>query len=153
MYHLSALFIFLAFTSAVYSETVTTTDGRTLELNKDGTYKFLKIEPKGNYRDVDIVDLEIEPSAWVGKQIRLSNVTISNKSLSPFIYQHPTMTGVVITGDGKNIPKATHRSMLKGCYAVCENATVIGVFRKDSYRYTLEVHNVKDYLSFVDMVQ
>ena len=153
MHYLNALLIFFAFTSAVYSETVTTTDGRTLKLNKDGTFRFLKIEPKGNYHDVDIVDLEIEPSAWVGKQIRLSNVTISNKSISPFIYQHPTMTGIVITGDGKNIPKATRRSMLKECYAVCENATVTGVFRKDSYRYTLEVHDVRDYLSFADLVQ
>ena len=153
MHYLNALLIFLAFTSAVYSETVTTTDGRTLQLNKDGTFKFLKIEPNGNYHDVDIVDLEIEPNAWVDKQIRLSNVTISNKSLSPFIYQHPTMTGIVITGDGKKIPKATRRSMLKGCYAVCENATVTGVFRKGSYRYTLEVHDVKNYLSFVDLIQ
>ncbi len=153
MYYFNAFLVFLLIASSVYAETVTTTDGRTLLLNNDGTYEFLKIEPKGNYRDVDIVDLEIEPNAWVGKLIRLSNVTISNKSLSPFIYQHPTMTGIVITGDGKNIPKATRRSMLKGCYAVCENATVTGIFRKDSYRYTIEVHDVKNYLSFVDTVQ
>ena len=153
MYYFNAFLIFLGFISSVFAETVTTTDGRTLQLNNDGTYKFLKIEPKGNYHDVDIVDLEIEPKAWIGKLIRLSNVTISNNSRSPFIYQHPTMTGIVVTGDGKNIPKTTRRSMLKGCYAVCENATVTGIFRKDSYRYTLEVHDVKNYLTFIDAVQ
>tara|TARA_B100000686_G_C16719015_1_gene933764 strand:- start:915 stop:1376 length:462 start_codon:yes stop_codon:yes gene_type:complete len=152
--HSSYSFLFLLFiTTSVHAETVTTTDGRTIKLNRDGTYTFLEIKRKDNYHDVDIVDLELEPESWVGKLIRLSDVTISNKALSPFIYQHPTMTGVMITADGKKIPKSTRRSMLKGCYAVCENATVTGMFRKDSYRYTFEVHDVKNYLSFVNKIK
>ena len=63
---------------AAEAETVRTTDGRTIILNKDGTYQILKDKPKIEYQSVDMNNLNLNAEKWVEKKVKLNGVRINS---------------------------------------------------------------------------
>lgn len=125
---LFSLVIILALSHSSNAETVTTTDGRTIQLNEDGTYEILQIENDG-YENVDIVDLHLEKDKWSGKSVRVRGAILngSDGDIVGF-YQDQSMTGVSFYVDISGVPTATRRLMLTSCSVLCRDVEVVGVF-------------------------
>ena len=130
-------FIWLLLLSVIFAqpssaEMVTTTDGRQINLKNDGTYDIVKSTPNGEYRMVDIVDLELDEQVWFGKKVRVRG-TLSipdNGEKGVSFWQHRTMTGVMVWVNVESVPKAQIRKMMKSCHVVCDDVYVSGFFTK-----------------------
>jgi len=131
------------------AEMVTTTDGRQINLKNDGTYEIVKSPPKGEYQTVDIVDLNLDKQAWLGKKVRVKGtLPIPDDGADEVLfYQHPSMTGVTLSVNVRTVPKFQIREMMKSCSVLCYNVYVWGIFSNRKYGGSLiaahSVTNIK----------
>ncbi len=120
------------------AETVTTTDGRTINLKTDGTYEIIQPIDRDDYQEVDIVDLEVDAAAWVGKNIKVRGTLVPHSVIIKYwrLYQHAWTGGVTLKIMFGKAPKSVIRKVLKKC--LCKYILVLGNFNKNG----IELHSV-----------
>jgi hypothetical protein len=125
------------------AETVTTTDGRAIQLNSDGTYIFLNKKTEIKYHLVDMENLDLNAENWVEKKISVNGYlkVYGTRGNSGLIGK--TLSGTATFGvDLESIPRATKRRILAKCKIQCRIG-LTGKFIKDgSLDYKIMVDEV-----------
>lgn len=125
------------------AEIVTTTDGRMIELNKDGTYKLLNKPSEKEYRAVNMDDLDADAENWVEKKVKLTGYIKVYGSRGDSGLFGKTLSGIINFGvDLKSIPRGIKRRLLNKCKLQCR-VDLTGTFLKDGpLDYKIKVDNV-----------
>ncbi len=125
------------------AETVTTTDGRMIQLNSNGTYKFLNKKTEKKYQVVDMENLDLDAENWVEKMVRVEGYlkVYGTRGDSGLIGK--TLSGSTsFSVDLRFIPKATKRRVLANCQLQC-GVGLTGKFMQDgSLDYKIIVDEV-----------
>ena len=135
---ITLIFLTVLVGKTVQAENVTTTDGREIQLNSNGTYIFLNKKTKIKYQTVDIENLDLEAENWVEKKISVNGYlkVYGTRGDSGLIGK--TLSGATVFGiDLKSIPRATKRRILAKCKIQC-SVGLTGKFIKDgSFDYKI----------------
>jgi hypothetical protein len=130
-----ALAVLMMFSGGVaIAETVTTTDGRMIQLNSNGTYKFLNKNIEKKYQVVDIENLNLNAEDWIEKMVKVEGYlkVYGTRGDSGLI-------GKTLSGANNfsvnliSIPKATKRRVLANCKLQCR-VGLTGKFLQDGSR-------------------
>ena len=125
------------------AEIVKTTDGRTINLNNDGTYIILKKRTEKEYQAVDMDDLNLNAENWTDKLVKVNGFLkiLDTRGDSGLIGK--TLSGSIsFRVDLISIPKATKRRLRIKCKNQCK-ADLTGKFMVDGrLDYKIKVHDV-----------
>lgn len=128
---------------AAEAETVKTTDGRTIILKKDGTYKILKDVPKIEYQSVDINNLKLNADSWVEKKVKVNGYlkVVGTRGDSGSISNTLSRT-FSFRADLSSIIGATKQRLQNECKLQCR-ILLTGKFMKDGvFDYKIVVDEV-----------
>ena len=123
---LSILALGLLWCNVGFAEIVITTDGRTIELKEDGTYSILKKVDENEYTEVDMVDIYLDRTKWIGKKVKVKGAITNNMTKNFTINQSSSMVGISFRVHNDGIPKDQVRFALKKCAVICDRAYILG---------------------------
>ena len=115
----------ILFASSVFSsEIVTTTDGRKVKLNKNGTYSYISEKTSNDFKKIDFTDLLIDSEELLGKKVRFrGNALFSNYKGEKYpggsIYQEHLTIGPSISIETSKVDRESLKAVHKcpvSCY-------------------------------------
>ena len=138
---LAVLMIFLG--GVVGAETVTTTDGRTIQLNKDGTYVILNNSAEKTYQPVDMDALNLDADSWLEKKVSVGGYLKIAGTRGDSGMFSKTLSGTdSLKADLTSIPRPLKRQLLNNCKLQCR-VSLKGTFLKyGSFDYKIKVQEL-----------
>ena len=137
----AVLLIFLG--SLAGAETITTTDGRTIQLNKDGTYVILNSTAAKAFEPVDMDALNLDAESWVEKKVDVGGYLKISGTRGDSGMFSKTLSGTdSFKADLTSIPSPLKRRLLNSCKLQCR-VSLQGTFLKyGSFDYKIKVQEV-----------